>query len=179
MNISFDTNSMGQPEVKGLILFLSNLLPTDPRQAEFTFETATAPMPANEKEAVFGVDIRPSVVEAAPEPETTETKRKRRTKAEIAADEAATAQITRTESAASSLSVQVAGVAEAINEAHAEGKFKLPSADELRDTFKAFAVKKGMADAIALLGEFGCGRVSEVADLDAAKIAEFAARCNG
>ena len=51
--------------------------------------------------------------------------------------------------------------------------------EEIRNALLAFTEKKGMNTSLALVAEFGCARVSEVASLDPEKQQAFMDKCNG
>ena len=179
MQISFDTASVAPQEITGLIALLDALI-SHPQQI---------PPPASEQEAIFGVSTQaiptdaPTTGPTLVQPEVSaepNTKRTRRTKAEIAADEAA--KQAPMEAVRGSLNVSEAGdveVAAKVPATPTETSAKPITADELRASLNAYIAKHSMEEAIAILKSFGCGRVSEALALDPAKLAELAGQLNG
>ena len=200
MQISFDTGTIGQAEAQGLVALLSSLFPTSSTQpvtdtlTRQTPEVVPAPSPRNEQEAIFGVPTQSNPIDAPTtgptlvQPEVSaepNTKRTRRTKAQIEADEAAAKQniptstvagIVEPSPAAESAKTTVASPSE--NSVSA-ATVKPITADELRALLNAYIAKHSMEEAIAILQKFKCNRVSEALALDPAKLAELAGQLNG
>ena len=185
MQINFDTEQIQKNEAQGIILLLSALFPALNSQPV----SNSNPTPTTEEQAIFGTPIpaAPShmavigagmeraEVEAAglaliqsgastPSINEPPAKRTRRTKAEIAADEAA-------KQATSAEPASAAAPAPATSEAPTK-----IDADTLRALLNAHIAKHSMEAAIAILQEFGCNRVTEALALDPAKLAELAGR---
>jgi hypothetical protein len=186
MQINFDTEQIQKNEAQGIILILSALFPALNSQPV----SNSNPTPTTEEQAIFGTPIpaAPShmaiigagmeraeveaaglalIQSGASTPSTTEptsTKRTRRTKAEIAADEAA-------KQATSAEPASAAAPAPATSEAPTK-----IDAGTLRALLNAHIAKHSMEAAIAILQEFGCNRVTEALALDPAKLAELAGR---
>jgi hypothetical protein len=176
MNIQFDTASMNPSEAQALLVFLSTLYgqPSQP---------SLAPAPTT-----FHEQLKASVEQTAgpvlvePTTEAT-TKRTRRTKEQIAADEAAKAaapptvgdQLAAAEAArkAAAETARKAEAAQPIN-----GATKI-DADQLRALLNGYIARHSMEDAIEKLRAFGCNRVTEALALESDKLSQLAATLNG
>ena len=146
---------------------------------------STAPAPTLQTAIEFTTDLqqqtetRSGGPELVVQPEQPST-RKRRTKEQIAMDEAA-----KQAPAPTSASVVTAEPSPAVESAKttdaslSAGTTKPITADELRASLNAYIAKHSMEEAIAILKSFGCGRVSEALALDPAKLAELAGQLNG
>ena len=169
MNITFDTQHLTPDEALGLIALLETL------RGYGSPVSNSNPTPTTEEQAIFGTPIpaepsRLAIVgagmkstEEVPTPSATEpTTRKRRTKAEIAADEAA--KQTPAEPASAAAPAEVPSTPSKID------------ADTLRSLLNAHIAKHSLEEAIAILQAFGCNRVTEALALDPAKLAELAGR---
>ena len=166
MIIKFDTSTVKPLEVLGLIAFLEVIRPvsSDNNLTPQAPEASLAePAPPTEVPApTHGPTLVPT-----PEPEA--PARKRRTKAEIAADEAAAKQAaTPAESTESQSTTAVIANAN-----------KTVSADELRTLLNGYIAKHSMEEAIEILKSFGCNRVTEALALEPTKLAELAAALRG
>jgi len=176
MNIQFESASLTKTEALALTAFLSVL-----HSGQTQASQPTQPTTLHEQ-------LKASV-EQTPEPtsgpgpvlvEQTETStRKRRTKAEIAADEAAKQQ------QPSTVGDQLAA-AEAARKAAAEAAAAAPvngstkiDADQLRGLLNGYIARHSMEDAIEKLRAFGCNRVTEALALESDKLNELAATLNG
>jgi hypothetical protein len=164
---------MQPTEIRGLIVFLTNLLPD---------ATPPVPLPKNEQEAVFGVPVQaptgseipaswtlvPDGLRAETAAEPQPTTRKRRTKAEMMAAEEAAKLATQTLDPPA---------AETVN--HTTPTVKPASGDELRSLLNAYIQKHSMELAIDKLKAFGCNRVSEALVLEPAKLNELVEALRG
>jgi hypothetical protein len=193
MNISFDPSTTSTAEIKGLIAFLSALLPNSrisvttevPAQAQSSHPSANGPVfvPASvDQSAQPTQSDQPS---PSPFPSPAEhTRRGRRSKAEIAADETAKAAEASTQTPAVSSAPSPTPTDEAPAQRVTEpstapnGAVKPVSADELRSLLNAFIQKHSMEEAIEKLKSFGCNRVTEALGLDPVKLNELAASFN-
>lgn len=172
MNIQFDTNSTNAVEVRGLIALLSALFPSVNGHAQSDApstltERLKASLALEDTQAPGPVLVEPSI---QPSAVTEATKRTRRTREQIAADEAA----------------KQAAVAEPHTTPTAEvptqqvnGVLKTISADELRALLNGYIARHSMEEAIDKLKSFGCNRVTEALALESAKLNELAATLNG
>lgn len=170
MNIQFDTNSTNAVEVRGLIALLSALFPSVNGHAQSDApstltERLKASLALEDTQAPGPVLVEPSIQLSAV---TEATKRTRRTKEQIAADEAAK----QTSQAAPAAEVPVA--TQQVN-----GVLKTISADELRALLNGYIARHSMEEAIDKLKSFGCNRVTEALALESAKLNELAATLNG
>ena len=172
MQINLDTANLKQHEAQGIILLLSALFPA------LNSQPVSNSNPTTEEQAIFGTPIPAaapitlqtaidSTSDPAPTPINEPATRKRRTKAEIAADEAA-------KQATSAESASAAAPAEA--QASTPTTSKPIDADTLRGLLNAYIAAHSMEEAIAILQAFGCNRVTEALALDPAKLAELAGR---
>ena len=181
MQINFDTSSIGQAEAQGLIALLSNLFPPSgqpslPPQSASSLPPPTpvalVPMENNLTQAPEPTDP----TSQAPEP--TATGRRRRTKAEMAADAllekaghatttAATTTAATTEPEPSELPPATQAQAQAV------------SADELRALLNGYIAKHSMEAAIAVLKSFNCNRVTEALSLPADQLSQLAEALRG
>ena len=171
MNINFDTASLKREEAHALIAYLSDFF------ALSTPGQNIAPAPTTEEQAIFGVPHQSTPADAPQAQSTTgptlvpeTTTRKRRTKAEIAADEAATK--------AAAEAAPVTTEAAPIATPSALPTTKL-SADELRTLLNAYIAKYSMEKALEVLGAFECSRVSEALELEPVKFSALVAALNG
>lgn len=154
MNITFDTSSTGPREAKALIVFLSALLPDS--HIQITGVSAQAPLSTSDPTPPTGPTPVPAASSSEPEassPESTPAKGRRRTKAEQGHPEEAEA---------------------ILQEAGPVATAKPTIADELRALLNGYIQKHSMEDAIAILKEFGCNRVSEALTLEPAKLSALA-----
>lgn len=196
-DINFDTTSTNKRDGQALIALLSVLCGR-------TDSNLPAPAPKNEQEAIFGVPLQsepvtavtavsdnlptgPTLVQSDPVPTAETTTRKRRTKAEMAADAAAQAdrppttgdQLMAAEAARKAAAAEAAQATTATPAAQAvNGAAKL-SADELRALLNGYIARHSMEEAIEKLRAFGCNRVTEALALEAVKLNELAATLNG
>lgn len=157
MNIQIDTQNLGTAEKHALIALLTALLPSDPPLASDSLTPAEATTTT-----AAAVEPEPQA-QASTEP----TARKRRTKAEIAADEAAAKQET----------APAAPVEPATSET-TPAPAKL-TADELRALLNGYIARHSMEEAIEQLQKFGCNRVTEALALDPEKLAALGTALNG
>ena len=197
MNITFDTNAIGQAEARGLIALLSSLI-ADTYPPTTQPAPLSHPIPTTEEQAIAGVPIETAQAAAAPqppapEPTATPAIRHRRTKAQIAADAAnAVAGGTSTDPTPAGSSGLAAGsdapaagasgTAQSATAATSTAPASAPkpvSAEELRSLLNAFISKHSMEEAIEKLRSFGCNRVTEALALEPAKLNELAAVLNG
>ena len=177
MNIQFDSE-ISKSEAQGIILLLQSLYPAlnnfnpvSPSVPPVTLQTAidsTTDAPGLPAEQT--TQAGPSLVQ---EPPT----RKRRTKAEIAADEAAKAEPT----PAVAVSVESQATAESAKATSASPSAdRAPiSADELRSGLNSYIARHSMEEAIAILQTFGCNRVSEALALDPQKLNSLVEKLRG
>ena len=182
MNIQFDEN-ISQNQAQGIILLLTTLFPTMNNSQPVSHSTAPAPTLQTAIESTTDLQQQTETRSGGPElvilPEQPST-RKRRTKEQIAMDEAA--KQAPMEAVRGSLNVSEAGdveVAAKVPATPTETSAKPITADELRASLNAYIAKHSMEEAIAILKSFGCGRVSEALALDPAKLAELAGQLNG
>ena len=212
MNIQFDDN-ITQPQAQGIVLLLHALFPalnlSNSQPVNYPIPTteaqaiggvapipiqatpADAPIPAAgpgsetgpgpvSAEALQQTETRtggPTLVQSEP------TTRKRRTKAEIAADEAK-AQAASAEPVKGSLNVSEAGDVETSTPTPAPPKptASIPANEQerkamLTDLFNKYIAGHSFEAALELLREFNCSRINEVVTtLDAAKTAALVAR---
>jgi hypothetical protein len=196
MHIEIDTSILQPQEILGLMALLNtliqhsvstsdNLTPQVPAQAP-------APSPKNEEQAIFGVPVQPAPADAptagpalAAEPKgepsaesASATKRHRRTKAEIAADEATA------KAQAEAERVATEGHPEEAEAILREAKLapataKPLTAEELRALLNGYIARHSMEEAIGRLREFGCSRVTEALALAPGKLAVLAEALNG
>lgn len=115
---------------------------------------------------------------AAAGPDQPTTTRKRRTKAEIAADEAAA------QAKASTGPAEVKQVASEATPAptattEPTQTTKPIDADTLRSLLNSHIQKHSMEETIAILQSFGCNRVTEALALEPTKLAELASKLDG
>jgi hypothetical protein len=157
MNIQFDDN-INQKQAQGIILLLTSLFPALNNSQPLSPSASQLSDPAPAPSATAGPTLVPE--------STPEATRKRRTKAEIAADEAAAKQ---TANPTESIESQPTGTA----------KPTTVSADELRTLLNTYIAAHSMEEAIAILQAFGCGRVTEALALEPAKLNELAAKLRG
>jgi len=190
MQINFDTSNSGPQEGLALIALLmalyhnsgqltGNLTPQ---------QTPPAPSPKNEEQAIFGVpdsstdpNPGPAPTQPAPTPINEPAKRTRRTKAEIAADEAAK-NVPAASAVAEAERVAQEGhpeEAEVILKESAATPVKPITADELRTLLNAYIAKHSMEDAIGQLKAYGCNRVSEALTLVPAELNGLAEALRG
>jgi hypothetical protein len=196
MQINFDTSSLQPQEALGLIALLNNLIP-HPVSTSFTPQAPQAPQaqaqtpapsPKNEEQAIFGVPIQPADAPAAepalaaepPAEPSAEpvpvAKRHRRTKAEIAADEAAAKQAALAPAAGEPTATSAQVMTEPTT---ASATTKPLTAEELRALLNGYIARHSMEDAIGKLREFGCNRVTEALALEPVKLNALAVALNG
>jgi hypothetical protein len=199
MNITFDTTNFTATEARGLIALLSALI--GQAQPPASNPVSLAPSPATEEQAIFGVptqlafadhgsftDIEPGgsllndVREQGQQNMERHLKRHRRTKAEIAADEAvakaqAQPQVGATDPTQSSAAPAAEGNGTAQPAAVPTGTVGAQpiNAETLRSLLNAYIARHSMEDAIAQLRAYGCNRVTEALALSADKLAQLAA----
>ena len=180
MIVTFDTSSATPNEGRSLIALLSTLYgqnqpTTNPTPAPPTPDpvqiSAASPQPVEDN------------VQSIAEP----AKRTRRTKAEIAADEAA-AKVNPTQGAAADpgpaaqlAEPQASEASAKTTDANLSGsaETKAVSADELRGLLSNFITRHSMDDAIGKLKAFGCNRVTEAINLEPVKLSALAAELRG
>ena len=175
MFINFDTENKYRPEeLRGLIAFLTLLLPVN---AENNIAPQAPAVPITLQTAIESTtdaEQRPEVPtpeQPTPEPAT----RKRRTRAEMAAEQAQPTDPTQgsaVTNAAASATTQPAPVT-AIT---ASVSAKSIDADTLRALLNAHIAAHSMEAAITILQSFGCNRVTEALALDPAKLNELAGK---
>ena len=190
MQINLDTSIVKPSEIRGLIAFLTTLLPVN-SENNLTPQTPEAPTTLREQieasveqTATGSRPVAPSTESASGpvlvEPTTEHpAKRTRRTKEQIAADEAAKAdrpptvgdQLAAAEAARKEAASQQAVVAP-------NGSTKI-DADQLRGLLNGYIARHSMEEAIEKLRAFGCNRVTEALALESAKLNELAATLNG
>lgn len=193
MNITFDTCAMSRNDALGIVSLLSTVfqfpmpalftgqanLPSAPSDAPAPETVASGPMLVVQPEPAQPIQGAPEAPSEAQPEATQPAKRHRRTKAEIAADEAAA----KVEAApAGSVPVTEASASEpAPTEAQpaAESTQKSLTADELRNLLNGYIARHSMEEAIKQLQKFNCNRVSEALTLEPAKLAELAAVLRG
>ena len=197
MNITFDTNAIGQAEVRGLIALLSSLI-ADTYPPTTQPAPLSHPIPTTEEQAIAGVPVETAQAAAAPQPPAPQSEqptvtRHRRTKAQIAADAANAADggtsTDPTPAGSSGLAAGsdapaagASGTAQSATAATSTAPASAPkpiSAEELRSLLNAFISKHSMEEAIEKLRSFGCNRVTEALALEPAKLNELAAVLNG
>jgi hypothetical protein len=180
MNIQLDTKHITPDEARGLIAFLTTLLPVN-SENNLTPQTPEAPTLQTAIDSTTeAAELGPAAADPVP-PATTEhlAKRTRRTKEQIAADEAAKAdrppttgdQLAAAEAARKEAASQQAVVAP-------NGSTKI-DADQLRGLLNGYIARHSMEEAIEKLRAFGCNRVTEALALESAKLNELAATLNG
>jgi len=176
MNLTFDTATLTPTEAQAAIVLLSTLFPSASIPS-----APIAPQPpqtAAEHAAANG----PTLVQSDPQPESTSAGRRRRTKAELAAD----ALLAKSGHAPANAAAEAQRVAEeghpeeanAILQEASTGT-KPVTADELRVLLNGYIQKHSMEAAIDKLKSFGCNRVTEALALDPAKLSELAMALNG
>lgn len=183
MNIQFDSASLTKTEAQGLIVLLSTLF----GQTSQPNLSAPAPATLNEQLKASLEQTEPTSVSSGPvlvEP-TTEatTKRTRRTKEQIAADEAAKAAAPPTVgdqlAAAEAARKAAAGPGSAAANQAAQSANGKIDADQLRALLNGYIARHSMEEAIEKLRAFGCNRVTEALALESVKLNELAATLNG
>lgn len=196
MNIQFDTASLSHTEAQAIITFLYALhgqnLPSAPKPAPTLATAANFHDFYDQLKASLATDPGPVVVESAsgpvlvepkapgPATEAEPTKRVRRTKEQIAADEAAAAAAKQVaESAVAGAVPQATPAVEASATQQVNGVLKTISAEELRALLNGYIARHSMEEAIERLKSFGCNRVTEALALESAKLNELAAILNG
>lgn len=177
MNIQFDSASLTAKEALALTAFLSVL------HGQAQQSTPAQPTTLHEqlKASVEQTPSGPVLVE-----QTEPTGRKRRTKAEIAADEAAKAaapptvgdQLAAAEAARKAAAEAAYAESQKAAAAPVNGSTKI-DADQLRGLLNGYIARHSMEDAIEKLRAFGCNRVTEALALESAKLNELAATLNG
>ncbi len=184
MNVQFDTSALTKVEAQGIIVLLTTLFPVSSSQpvssspaVPSAVQPDSTPAPTPSTGPVL---VSPTVQPSADQPTTT---RRRRTKAEMAADAllAKTGHAPAAEAEAQRVAEEGhPEEAEAIlQEAGVAVTAKPISADDLRSLLNSYIKKHGMDEAIAQLKRFGCNRVTEALALDPIKLNELAAALNG
>lgn len=170
MHIHFDTVSTNEVETRALIALLSALLPSVNGHVQ-----PSVPSTLNEqlKVSLALADTQtPGPVLVEPAAAVEPAKRTRRTREQIAADEAQQRAVV---ALASGVPVtEVSATAQ-----HVNGSLKVISADELRALLNGYIARHSMEEAIDKLKSFGCNRVTEALALESAKLNELAATLNG
>ncbi|HUD74474.1 MAG TPA: hypothetical protein VMQ76_05325 [Terracidiphilus sp.] len=178
---------MNSTEAQAVIALLSVLFP-QPGQPHIpqgiydgpAVESSPVSAPITSVAAVTAVAPQP---EPSPEP----ARRGRRTKAQIEADAAAAANPTQAAAAgaepqATTESVKTTaadkGSADVSPSGATNGTLKVVSADELRTLLNTYIQKHSMEEAITVLKNFNCNRVTEALSLDPAKLNELAGQLN-
>jgi len=190
MNVTFDTASSTEAEVRGLIALLSALLPPSGPSAssqasvpvsgsQFISSTSTI---ALAKDQPVSRQDEEAPVNAATELPAESAPAKRGRKPRAVADAAAAS----AEPAAGAAEAPQAGVAQpgsapvgqviAVSNGQPN---KVVSADDLRALLNGFIARHSMEEAIGKLRAFGCNRVSEALTLEPSKLSELAADLNG
>ena len=175
MIIQFDEN-VTQPQAQGIILLLQSLYPTL-NNSQPVNSLALRPSdttPAEQTNPVQATTSGPTLVPSDSEA----PRRTRRTKAQIEADEAAAkAQATTLAGpgpvSAPTLQTAIESTAEPV-----PTPSKPVTGDDLRTLLNAFIAKHSMEDALALLQEFKCNRVSEALSLEPATLAKLVEKLN-
>ena len=187
MNITFESANIGQKDAHALIAFLTALYPLP---ATPSIPSSLPPAPsAPPVEMQEQNPIPPTPPTPIDQPAT----RKRRTKAEIAADEAAAKKMV---AVPGSLNVSEAGDVEVAAQDPTQPSAAAPAevsattqpapapqttvgADELRALLNGYIAKHSMEDAIGKLREFNCNRVTEALSLPADQLSLLAAALRG
>ena len=182
MNIQFDTRQLSPEEALGLISLLEIATLGGSGQPQSQSEAppsnpTPAPSPAEP------VSAGPALVQAQPsadtQPSADAPKRTRRTKAEMAADEAAKASSALPPATVVTAEPQAPAEA-AKTEAASPSADRAPiSADELRSGLNSYIARHSMEEAIAILQTFGCNRVSEALALDPQKLNSLVEKLRG
>jgi hypothetical protein len=198
MHIQFDTQDLRSNETRGLIAFLHSLLPVN-EQNNLTPAAglgSAALSPKTEQQTIFGVPVQatppdaPTPSAAEPTPINEPATRKRRTKAEIAADEAAQ------KSAADGRPEipQQITAADPVVQAQqsipdprpAPGAVTGPVTESkpitkeiLTELANGYIARHSMEAAFAILKTTGCQRLNEAMAMEPAKLAELAEKFRG
>jgi hypothetical protein len=185
MNFNFDTTSLNRTEAQAVIALLNTLFPVS---GQVQLQPVSQPsMPRTEEQAIFGVPVETARAAAMPKPELPAsepaqiTTRRRRTKAEMAADALLqqSGHLPAVPTSAVAPGVGPQATAESVKTTDAKSSDgKAISADEFRSLLNNFIQKHTMEDAIAKLREFGCSRVTEALNLEAGKLHELAVALN-
>ncbi len=154
MHIEFESSNLTSAEAGGLILLLTSLFP-QPGQPQAN--PAPAPAPKLGPVAVTNEPTPP-----ANPPATEPTGRHRRTKAQIAADEAAEKQAAAKQTASEPTP--------ATELAPAAPTDQPVSAEEFRALLNAYIAKNSMEAAIEKLRSFNCNRITEALSLPAEQL---------
>jgi len=165
MNIQFDS-SISQPEAQGIILLLQSLFPSTAASTPVNSLTPQLSDPP------LTLSAGPTLVQSEA-PATDQPKRTRRTKAEIAADEAAAKSAADTSLGATQ--AEVTAQREAMTTAT---EAKPITKEELTALVNGYISRHSMEDAIATLRDFGCSRINEALAMDPAKLADLAGKLN-
>jgi len=188
MNVNFDTCTMSRTDALGVVALMTSLfdLSTSNGQADPAPSSPALQLVPSNPPAQAVTEVNASApdagaaTQASSEPQTT---RKRRTKAEIAADEAAAKQAAVDPTAAGAeqpASAESAKTTDASPSASASATEAKPlTADELRTLLNGYIARHSMEEAIKQLQAFNCNRVSEALTLEPAKLAELAAVLRG
>jgi hypothetical protein len=200
IHIEIDTSILQPQEILGLIALLNSLtsvngLASQVPQVQVPQAQAPAPSPKNEEQAIFGVPVQPAPADAStPEPALTAepkgepsaesastAKRHRRTKAEIAADEAQARAATALAAGVPVTEVPAAVpvAATALAQASVASTAKPLTAEELRALLNGYIARHSMEEAIGRLREFGCSRVTEALALAPGSLTALAEALNG
>ena len=175
MHIQFETSTLTPDETLGLIAFLETLLPVNEQYNQAVpGPHIPAPSPTTEKQAIFGVPVQATPTDAPtpsaePTPIDEAPKRKRRTKAEIEADEAAAAKA-------------AAAPAEPTLQTAIESTTESPkpiTKEILTELTNGYIARHSMEEALAILKTTGCQRLSEAMAMEPAKLAELAEKLRG
>jgi hypothetical protein len=189
MQINLDTSIVKPSEIRGLIAFLTTLLPVN-SENNLTPQTPEAPTTLREQIEASVEQTATGSRPVAPSTESTSgpilvepttehpAKRTRRTKEQIAADEAAKAD--RSPTVGDQLAAaEAARKATADQAAQATNGSTKIDADQLRGLLNGYIARHSMEEAIEKLRAFGCNRVTEALALESAKLNELAATLNG
>jgi hypothetical protein len=169
MNIQFDSN-ISQSEAQGIILLLQSLFPSLNNSQPVNSPQAHLPDPAPAEQTTH-TQSGPSLVQ--PESETS-SKRTRRTKAQIEADEAAAKQANGAGPAAEPT------LQTAIESTTEPGPTITPiTKEELTSLANGFIQRHSMEDAFAAINAFGCSRINEAMALPPEKLAALAEKLRG
>ena len=199
MNIHFDTEALTSREARGLAALLANLFPST-SAAPVQSTTAAQPAPSTSQatgiDAVIAQDTEDQAMqydpkaysEAEPTPATTESTpatteqpapRRRRTKAEMAADEAKRASSADPTQGSGVPAVAASGTTQPAIATPNTASAKPVTAEELRALLNGYISRHSMEEAIAKLREFGCNRVTEALALEPEKLNQLVAVLNG
>lgn len=204
MNIHIDTSSLSPAQAHGLIALLSTLFPQPGQTQAHTSSYSSSVLtqmpaivpdePAMAAEPAPMQELTPRQPEAQPADQAPPqaVTRHRRTKAQIAADEAAKpaggaenpTQGSAAPDAVASGTTQSVTAETSTAPAASASQIDTPSAktvtaDGLRALLNGYISRHSMDDAIKILKSFNCNRVTEALSLEAAKLHELATVLNG